>query len=114
MTISALLTSELLINRCGETGKARNVGLLELYSSYLGEIGGKLASVGFLIVSYLVMGVYLSEGGDTLRELMEMAVSRNGGDLSSSVTAATVPSNVGDITRTILDINSSQEHYLQC
>jgi tyrosine-specific transport protein len=103
MTISALLTSELLINRCGETGKARNVGLLELYSSYLGEIGGKLASVGFLIVSYLVMGVYLSEGGDTLRELMEMAVSRNGGDLSSSVTAATVPSNVGDITRTILD-----------
>jgi len=40
----------------------RNVGLLELYTSYLGESGGKMAGVGFLIVSYLVMGVYLSEG----------------------------------------------------
>ena len=54
MTISALLTSELLINRCGETGKVRNVGLLELYTSYLGESGGKMAGVGFLLVSYLV------------------------------------------------------------
>jgi tyrosine-specific transport protein len=107
MTISALLTSELLINRCGETGRVRNVGLLELYTSYLGESGGKLAGLGFLLVSYLVMGVYLSEGGDTLRELLEMTVSDGGGigDLGSTVTTATtmLPSNVGDISRAIVD-----------
>ncbi|KAL7535645.1 hypothetical protein ACHAXR_006634 [Thalassiosira sp. AJA248-18] len=72
MTISALLTSELLLNRCGETGRFRNVGLLELYTSYLGDVGGKAAGIGFLIVSYLVMGVYLSEGGDQLLRLLEM------------------------------------------
>jgi len=73
MTISALLTSELLINRCGETGRVRNVGLLELYNSYLGNVGGKLAGFGFLIVSYLVLGVYLSEGGDQLMKLLQMS-----------------------------------------
>ena len=73
MTISALLTSELLINRCGETGRVRNVGLLELYNSYLGNVGGKLAGLGFLIVSYLVLGVYLSEGGDQLMKLLQMS-----------------------------------------
>ena len=109
MTISALLTSELLINRCGETGRVRNVGLLELYTSYLGESGGKLAGVGFLLVSYLVMGVYLSEGGDTLRELLEITVSNSDGvgDLGSSVTTAAttmVPSNiVEDISITMVD-----------
>jgi len=71
MTVSALLTSELLINRCGETGRVRNVGLLELYTSYLGETGGKLAGLGFLVVSYVVMGVYLSEGGDQLMRLLD-------------------------------------------
>jgi len=105
MTISALLTSELLINRYGETGNVRNVGLLELYTSYLGESGGKLAGLGFLLVSYLVMGVYLSEGGDTLRELLEMTVSDGGGigDLGSSLTTAIAPSDIGDISRTIVD-----------
>ncbi|KAL7491948.1 hypothetical protein ACHAWT_004672 [Skeletonema menzelii] len=108
MTISALLTSELLINRCGETGRVRNVGLLELYTSYLGESGGKIAGVGFLLVSYLVMGVYLSEGGDTLRELLEMTVGSSDGivEVGSSVTTATtmaVPSNIADISRTIVD-----------
>ena len=72
MTVSALLTSELLINRAGETGRVRNVGLLELYTSYLGGAGGKLAGVGFLVVSYLVIGVYLSEGGDLLVRLLDM------------------------------------------
>ncbi|KAK1743937.1 tryptophan/tyrosine permease family protein, partial [Skeletonema marinoi] len=107
MTISALLTSELLINRCGETGRVRNVGLLELYTSYLGESGGKMAGVGFLLVSYLVMGVYLSEGGDTLRELLEMTVGSSDGivEVGSSVTTAStmVPSSIGDISRTIVD-----------
>jgi len=79
MTISALLTSELLINRMGETGKARNVGLLELYGSYLGDAGGKVAGVGFLVVSYVVMGVYLGEGGDQLVRLYEMAVDHGVG-----------------------------------
>lgn len=107
MTISALLTSELLINRCGETGRVRNVGLLELYTSYLGESGGKIAGVGFLIVSYLVMGVYLSEGGDTLKELLEMTVGSSDGiaELGSSATTATtmVPSSTAEISRTIVD-----------
>ncbi|KAL9190548.1 hypothetical protein ACHAXT_000254 [Thalassiosira profunda] len=73
MTISALLTSELLINRVGETGRVRNVGLLELYTSYLGDVGGKLAGLGFLVVSYLVMGFYLAEGGCQLTKLLDMA-----------------------------------------
>lgn len=110
MTISALLTSELLINRCGETGKVRNVGLLELYTSYLGESGGKMAGVGFLLVSYLVMGVYLSEGGDTLRELLEMTLlggSSSDGivEVGSSVTSTTtmVPSSIADVSSTIVD-----------
>lgn len=70
MTMTALLTSELLINRYGETGKARNVGLLELYAAHLGDVGGKVAGIGFLVVSYLVVGVYLAEGGDRLSMLL--------------------------------------------
>lgn len=117
MTISALLTSELLINRCGETGKVRNVGLLELYTSYLGEGGGKMAGVAFLIVSYLVMGVYLSEGGDTLGELLEITLQGGVGDggivevgsSSSLVTtsaSAMMPSSsssIADLSSTIVD-----------
>ena len=99
MTISALLTSELLINRCGETGKVRNVGLLELYTSYLGESGGKLASVGFLFVSYLVMGVYLSEGGDTLRELLELTASNGDAFIDSGSSVA----NFDGVSRAIVD-----------
>ena len=94
MTISALLTSELLINRYGETGKVRNVGLLELYNSYLGEVGGKLAGIGFLIVSYLVLGVYLSEGGDQLMRLLEMSSSVGGSSILSDSTEAIVGSRV--------------------
>ena len=94
MTISALLTSELLINRYGETGKVRNVGLLELYNSYLGEVGGKLAGIGFLIVSYLVLGVYLSEGGDQLMRLLEMSSSVGGSSILSDSTEAIVGSKV--------------------
>ena len=101
MTISALLTSELLINRYGETGRVRNAGLLELYDSYLGGDsssggggntkgiftgwGGKLASLGFLMVSYVVMGVYLSEGGDQLMKIMDLATN----------TAITAPLSTG-------------------
>ena len=104
MTISALLTSELLINRYGETGNVRNVGLLELYTIYLGGTMGKVASFLFLFVSYLVMGVYLSEGGDTLRELMEMAVSNSaaGGAIVESA-AATMPSSIADLSQVIVD-----------
>ena len=104
MTISALLTSELLINRYGETGNVRNVGLLELYTSYLGGTMGKVASFLFLLVSYLVMGVYLSEGGDTLRELLEIAA---GGANVESVTGATsttmMPSSIADLSQVIVD-----------
>ena len=71
MTISALLTGELLINRCGETGKVRNVGLLELYVSHLGPVGGTAAGIAFLILSYVMMGVYLSEGGDGLGRIVD-------------------------------------------
>ncbi len=101
MTISALLTSELLINRYGETGRVRNAGLLELYDSYLGGgssgsdtnglftgWGGKLASLGFLMVSYVVMGVYLSEGGDQLIKIMELATN-------TAVTAPVLDGMVG-------------------
>ena len=41
MTVSSLLTAELLLNRCGETGRVRNVGLLELYNEYVGEKMGR-------------------------------------------------------------------------
>lgn len=85
MTVSALLTAELLLNRAGETGRPRNVGLLELYGSYLGPAGGRLAGMGFLIVSYLVVGVYLSEGGDQLMRLLEMGGHvLAGGDLATA------------------------------
>ena len=107
MTISALLTSELLINRYGETGRVRNVGLLELYDSYLGGGGGggdgsssnvttglwgggTLASLGFLIVSYIVMGVYLSEGGDQLMNIMELATNAVSASSSHVMTAGAV------------------------
>jgi len=75
MTISALLTSELLINGYGETGKANDVGLLGTYDRHLGKWGGRLAGVGFLVVSYLVVGVYLSEGGDRLSGLFADAMA---------------------------------------
>jgi tyrosine-specific transport protein len=75
MTMTALLTSELLINRYGETGKARNVGILELYASHLGVVGGRVAGIGFVVVSYLVVGVYLAEGGDRLSMLLAYAAS---------------------------------------
>mmetsp|Transcript_11409 Transcript_11409/g.25048 ORF Transcript_11409/g.25048 Transcript_11409/m.25048 type:complete len:361 (-) Transcript_11409:135-1217(-) len=129
MTISALLTSELLINRCGETGRVRNVGLLELYSSYLGDVGGKVAGVGFLIVSYVVMGVYLSEGGDHLMRLLELndfslagggdGASLLAGDSGAILSAASVstsalPSMMGDLSTTISSnpASYSQEHSL--
>jgi len=107
MTITALLTSELLINRYGETGRVRNVGLLELYDSYFGGgdnnnntiglftgLGGKLASLGFLIVSYIVMGVYLSEGGDQLMKIMELSMNNAAAVSSpaSSVVAGSIVS----------------------
>ena len=69
----------------------RNVGLLELYDSYLGggsasggddgmnELftgwGGKSAGLGFLMVSYIVMGVYLSEGGNQLIKILEFSTN---------------------------------------
>jgi len=56
----------------------RNVGLLELYQTYLGDIGGKFAGVGFLLVSYIMMGVYLSEGGDRLHDLLFLGADANG------------------------------------
>ena len=46
------------------------MGLLELYIRYLGGVGGNVADVGFLIVSYVVMGVYLSEGGSLFDEIV--------------------------------------------
>ena len=116
MTISALLTSELLINRSGETGRVRNVGLLELYTSYLGEFGGKAAGIGFLLVSYIVMGVYLSEGGDMLMRMLEMtthaasesasSAGASGVDITAAATATASsahPLNINNemITRTI-------------
>lgn len=109
MTITALLTSELLINRYGETGRVRNVGLLELYDSYLGGgggsknevfigLGGKVASLGFLIVSYVVMGVYLSEGGDQFMKIMDMVTNA----------AATASSSIGG-TAAVMDHNVPQD-----
>lgn len=106
MTITALLTSELLINRYGETGRVRNVGLLELYDSYLGGdgstdnnngglfsgLGGKLASLGFLIVSYIVMGVYLSEGGDQLMKIMDLSMNNAAVSSPASVVAGSIVS----------------------
>ncbi|EED95051.1 amino acid/polyamine transporter [Thalassiosira pseudonana CCMP1335] len=53
----------------------RNVGLMELYASYLGGFGGRVAGVAFLVVSYLVMGVYLSEGGDCFKGLLMMSAA---------------------------------------
>ncbi|KAL7531996.1 hypothetical protein ACHAWF_011222 [Thalassiosira exigua] len=91
MTVSALLTAELLINRTGETGRVKNAGLLELYGSYLGETGGKLAGAGFLVLSYLVVGVYLSEGGDALLRLYE---TTTGGDMT---VLPSLPPEAGDL-----------------
>jgi amino acid permease len=85
MTVSALLTAELLINRCGETGKVRNVGLLELYGSYLGRRGGDLAALGFVVVSYVIMGVYFGQGGHFIEQLSSLSTTIT----SSSTTAAT-------------------------
>ena len=113
MTISALLTSELLINRYGETGIVRNVGLLELYNSYLGKFGGKVAGIGFLIVSYIVLGVYLSEGGDQLMRLLEMGSSSigvgGGGSSSSSsiLSESTTEAIVGKVPLCPIFINDS-------
>ena len=58
MTVSSLLTAELLIIACGETGNVRNVGLLGLYSDYLGDRGGKAVAIGSVGVSYVMMGIY--------------------------------------------------------
>lgn len=97
MTISALLTSELLINRYGETGRVRNVGLLELYNSYLGEnVGGKLAGVGFLVVSYIVLGVYLSEGGNQLMNLLDISGTFTANDASMMREQLQITSITGD------------------
>ncbi|KAL3810319.1 hypothetical protein ACHAXA_008254 [Cyclostephanos tholiformis] len=97
MTMTALLTSELLINRYGETGKARNVGLLELYTSHLGDMGGKVAGVGFLVVSYLVVGVYLGEGGDRLSKLLADAMTTATSSSSTTETATTLVGGGGVI-----------------
>jgi tyrosine-specific transport protein len=96
MTISALLTSELLINRSGETGRVRNVGLLELYTSYLGEFGGKAAGIGFLLVSYIVMGVYLSEGGDMLMRMLEMTAASSSASASDTVATTSSAPMISD------------------
>ena len=50
----------------GGTGKARNVGLLQLHGSYLGDAGGKVTGVGLLVDSYLVMVVIWGDGSDQL------------------------------------------------
>ncbi|KAL3800300.1 hypothetical protein HJC23_003596 [Cyclotella cryptica] len=94
MTISALLTAELLINRCGETGRVRNVGLLELYSEFLGPNFGKVAALGFVVVSYVMMGVYFGEGGDFIAQLFQLsadgaAAARDGSELSTMATTLT-------------------------
>ena len=50
----------------GGTGKAENVGLLQLYGSYLGDTGGKVTGVGLLVDSYLVMVVIWARGAISL------------------------------------------------
>ena len=50
----------------GGTGKARNVGLLQLYSSYLGDAGEKVTGVGLLVDSYVVMVVIWARGAISL------------------------------------------------
>ncbi len=106
MTISALLTSELLLNRYGETGKVRNVGLLELYTSYLGDVGGKLAGFGFLVVSYIVMGVYLSEGGDTLMRLLDVTTATMNPTLDGGVVDGSM------VQQTATSVSSSMQSLL--
>jgi hypothetical protein len=91
MTISALLTSELLINGYGETGKASDAGLLGTYDRHLGKWGGRLAGVGFLVVSYLVVGVYLGEGGDRLSGLFADAMA------AAATTATTAATDGGGV-----------------
>ncbi|KAL7481492.1 hypothetical protein ACHAW6_007176 [Cyclotella cf. meneghiniana] len=102
MTISALLTAELLINRCGETGKVRNVGLLELYSEFLGQNFGKLAALGFVVVSYVMMGVYFGEGGDFIAQLSQFAAATpDGADVSTmDTTLSTAPIMASTLTAT--------------
>jgi hypothetical protein len=96
-TVSALLTAELLLNRCGETGRVRNVGLLELYGVYLGRLGAKAAIVGFVAVSYVIMGVYFGQGGDVLMEAMtsvSSSVSTAATTTTSAAAAATATTSI--------------------
>jgi len=69
-TISALLVSELLLNRTGETGRPRNAGLLELYSAYLGEGWGTFAAVWFVVLNYALLMSYVGVGGEMLGDVL--------------------------------------------
>lgn len=112
MTISALLTAELLINQCGNTGKMRNVGLMELYASYLGGFGGRVAGVAFLVVSYLVMGVYLSEGGDCFKGLLMMSAGGDGavGETLSSLSTSTTTTRAIYATLTAAFLSTASKY----
>ena len=91
MTVSSLLTAELLINRCGETGRVGNTGLLELYSCYLGKKAGSVASVVFIVAAYVMVGVYFGAGGDGLGLLADATSASVLTDAitTSSITSAT-------------------------
>ena len=102
MTVSSLLTAELLINACGETGKVRNVGLLGLYHDYLGDWGGKAATIGFVGVSYVMMGIYFGLGGDIVGRISTLITEFvNGGDYAATTTTSTIAMNNPVITTTI-------------
>ncbi|KAL7473813.1 hypothetical protein ACHAXS_014349 [Conticribra weissflogii] len=115
MTVSALLTSELLINRCGETGRVRNVGLLELYKTYLGDLGGTIAGAGFLMVSYIMMGVYLAEGGDRLRDLVLLGtdVGADASAFSTFLSRAAFAVTMGTFLSTASKYNVVQKTMIQ-
>eukprot|EP00956_Cyclotella_meneghiniana_P035871 scaffold118851_cov54-Cyclotella_meneghiniana.AAC.2 len=102
MTVSSLLTAELLINACGETGKVRNVGLLGLYHDYLGDWGGKAATIGFVGVSYVMMGIYFGLGGDIVGRISTLIMEFvNGGDYAATTTTSTIAMNNPVITTTM-------------
>lgn len=98
MTASALLTAELLINRCGETGRVGNAGLLGLYREYLGERGGRVAAAGFVGVGYVMMGIYFGMGGDIVARIAALFTSFVSGGADHhdySATTATAATAIG-------------------
>ena len=63
------------------TGKARNVGLLQLYSSYLGDAGGKVTGVGLLVDSYVVMVMVVISA----RGAISLSASRESGTMATQI-----------------------------